>query len=59
VARGNAGTVLVLRGSVRNGQIKVNHQNLGGQRVEVIENLIFGGKLSVNGNTTALFIGNL
>ena len=58
VVRDNNGFTLVLRNVVRNGQIRVNNQDLEGQRVEVIENLIFGGNLSVNGNTRAAVIEN-
>ena len=58
VVRDNFGFTLVLRNVVRNGQIRVNNQDLEGQRVEVIENLIFGGNLSVNGNTRAAVIEN-
>jgi hypothetical protein len=58
VVRGNTGFTLVLRNVVRNGQIRVIDQNLEGQRVEVIENLIFGGNLSVNGNASAAVIEN-
>ena len=58
VVRGNTGFTLVLRNVVRNGQIRVIDQDVEGQRVEVIENLIFGGNLSVNGNTSAAVIEN-
>ncbi|MEJ2220966.1 MAG: hypothetical protein P8X80_09135 [Desulfobacterales bacterium] len=58
VVRGNTGFTLVLRNVVRNGQIRVIDQDVEGQRVEVIENLIFGGNLSVNGNASAAVIEN-
>jgi hypothetical protein len=58
VVRDNFGFTLVLRNVVRDGQIRVNNQDGAGQRVEVIENLIFGGTLSVNGNTSAAVIEN-
>jgi hypothetical protein len=58
VVRDNNGFTLVLRNVVRNGQIRVNNQDLEGQRVEVIENLIFGGNLSVNGNSSTAVIEN-
>jgi len=58
VVRDNTSFTLVLRNVVRNGQIRVIDQNLEGQRVEVIENLIFGGNLSVNGNASAAVIEN-
>jgi hypothetical protein len=59
VVRGNTRFTLVLRNVVRSGQIRVIDQDVEGQRVEVIENLIFGGNLSVNGNTSAAVIENL